>query len=71
MNILLHSNVPELAEGSIEQRYAQPGSYQVKVEEVEGTIGEPLFRIYYPEFQGDETYPIIPWGNGTDATPDR
>lgn len=71
MQIIIHSNVPELAEGSLEQRYAQQGSYQVKVEEVHGTVGEALFRIYYPEFKGDESYPIISWGNGTDATPDR
>lgn len=71
MQIIIHSNVPELAEGSIEQRYAQQGSYQVKVEEVKSTLGEALFRIYYPTFQGDESYPIISWGNGTGATPDR
>ncbi|MHA7965983.1 poly(ethylene terephthalate) hydrolase family protein [Paenibacillus sp. CAU 1782] len=70
MQILIHSDVPPLAEGSIEQRYAEQGSYGVKVEEVEDTIGEPLFRIYYPDFHEDETYPIISWGNGTDATPD-
>lgn len=39
---LIHSNVPELAKGSIEEQYAQQGSY-----------------------------PVISWGNGTDATPDR
>ncbi|MNI39742.1 Alpha/beta hydrolase family protein [compost metagenome] len=71
MQIIIHSNVPELAEGSIEQRYAQQGGYQVKVEEVKSTLGEALFRIYYPVFQGDESYPIISWGNGTGATPDR
>lgn len=71
MQIIIHSNVPELAEGSIEQRYAQKGSYHVKVEEVQSMSGEGLFRIYYPAFQGDESYPIISWGNGTDATPDR
>ncbi|GIP22951.1 hypothetical protein J22TS3_32260 [Paenibacillus sp. J22TS3] len=64
------SNVPELAEGSIEQRYAQQGSYRVKVEEVKHASVEALFRIYYPAFQGDESYPVISWGNGTDATPD-
>jgi hypothetical protein len=32
MQIIIHSNVPELAEGSIEQRYAQKGSYHVKVD---------------------------------------
>lgn len=71
MQIIIHSNIPELAEGSLEQRYAQQGSYQVKVEEVKSTVGEALFRIYYPEFKGEESYPIISWGNGTDATPDR
>lgn len=71
MQIIIHSNVPELAEGSIEQRYAQQGSYHVKVEEVKGSSGEDLFRIYYPAFQGGESYPIISWGNGTGATPDR
>lgn len=71
MQIIIHSNVPELAEGSIEQRYAQQGSYLVKVEEVKSTSGEALFRIYYPAFQEDESYPIISWGNGTGATPNR
>jgi len=71
MQIIIHSNVPEPAEGSIEQRYSQQGSYHVKVEEVKSTRGEALFRIYFPAFQGDESYPIISWGNGTDATPDR
>ncbi|WP_227793475.1 poly(ethylene terephthalate) hydrolase family protein [Paenibacillus guangzhouensis] len=71
LQIIIHSNVPELAEGSVEQRYAQQGSHPVKVEEVKSTSGEGLFRIYYPAFQGDESYPIISWGNGTDATPDR
>ncbi|MGY5343712.1 poly(ethylene terephthalate) hydrolase family protein [Paenibacillus glucanolyticus] len=71
MQIIIHSNVPELAEGSIEQRYAQQGSHSVKLEEVKSSSGEALFRVYYPAFQGDETYPIISWGNGTDATPDR
>lgn len=71
IQIIIHSNVPELAEGSIEQRYAQQGSYHVKVEEVKSTSGEALFRIYYPAFQEEESYPIISWGNGTSATPDR
>ncbi|MGG3281035.1 chlorophyllase/cutinase-like alpha/beta fold protein [Paenibacillus solani] len=71
MQIIIHSNVPELAEGSIEQRYAQKGSYHVKVEEVKSMNGGALFRIYYPAFQEEESYPIISWGNGTDATPDR
>lgn len=71
MYIIIHSNVPELAEGSIEKRYAQQGSYNVEIEEVKSKNGEALFRIYYPAFQGDESYPIISWGNGTDATPDR
>lgn len=69
--IIIHSNVPKLADGSIEQRYAQQGRYPVKIEEVKGTHGEALFRVYYPAFQGDETYPVISWGNGTGATPDR
>lgn len=71
LQIIIHSNVPELAEGSIEQRYAQQGSYHVKVEEVKRASGEALFRIYYPASQGDESYPVISWGNGTDATPER
>ncbi len=71
LQLLIHSNVPELAKGSLEQRYAQQGSYPVKVEEVESTMGEALYRIYYPAFQGDESYPVISWGNGTGATPDR
>jgi hypothetical protein len=71
MQIIIHSNVPAPIEGSIEQRYAQHGSYDVKVEEVKGSLNEDSFRIYYPEFQVSETYPIISWGNGTDATPDR
>ncbi|WP_246563837.1 poly(ethylene terephthalate) hydrolase family protein [Paenibacillus montaniterrae] len=71
IQIILHSNVPEPAEGSIEQRYAEQGSYQVKVEEVKNTLDAALFRIYYPAFQKGESYPVISWGNGTDATPDR
>lgn len=71
MHIIIHSYVPEPAEGSIEQRYAQKGVYRVQVEEVKSISGEALFRIYYPEFLRDETYPMISWGNGTDATPDR
>lgn len=71
MQIIIHSNVPALVEGSIEQRYAQQGSYDVQIEEVKGTNTEDLFRIYYPAFQAGKTYPIISWGNGTDATPDR
>jgi len=71
IQIIIHSNEPALAEGSIEQRYAQKGSYHVKVEEVKSMSGEALYRIYYPAFQEDGSYPIISWGNGTDATPDR
>lgn len=71
MQIIIHSHVPELAEGSVEQRYAQQGSHPVKVEEVKSTSGEAIFRIYFPAFQGSESYPVISWGNGTDATPDR
>lgn len=71
MQIIIHSKVPELAEGSIEQRYAQQGSHQVKVEEIKRTSGEALYRIYYPAFEGNESYPMISWGNGTGATPDR
>ncbi|MEF7440922.1 hypothetical protein V4V36_20730 [Paenibacillus lautus] len=71
MHIIIHSNIPELAEGSIEQRYAQKGSHHIKVEEVKSMSGGSLFRIYYPAFQGDDSYPVISWGNGTDATPDR
>ncbi|MBP1903811.1 hypothetical protein J2Z32_000423 [Paenibacillus turicensis] len=71
LQIIIHSNVPALAEGSIEQHYSQQGNYDVKIEEVKSTNGEDLLRIYYPAFQVGETYPIISWGNGTDATPDR
>lgn len=71
LQIIIHSNVPSLAEGSIEQRYAQQGNYDVKIEEVNFKNSEDLFRIYYPAFQVGEIYPIISWGNGTDATPDR
>lgn len=71
MQLIIRSNVPALAEGSIEQRYAQHGSYDVKIEEVKFKDGEDLFRIYYPAFQSNESYPMISWGNGTDATPDR
>jgi dipeptidyl aminopeptidase/acylaminoacyl peptidase len=71
MQIIIHSNVPALAEGSFEQHYAQQDNYDVKVEEVKAANGEDLFRIYYPAFQSNETYPIVSWGNGTDATPDR
>lgn len=71
LQIIIHSNVPSLAEGSIEQRYAQQGSYDVQIEEVKATNGEDLFRIYYPAFQTNKIYPLISWGNGTDATPDR
>lgn len=63
--------MPALVEGSIEQRYAQQGSYDVQIAEVKAANGEDLFRIYHPAFQLGETYPIISWGNGTDATPDR
>ena len=62
MHIIIHSNIPELAEGSIEQRYAQKGSHHIKVEEVKSMSGESLFRIYYPAFQGDDSYPVISWG---------
>ena len=71
LQIIIHSNVPELAEGSTEQHYAQQGSHLVKIEEVKNAMGEPAYRIYYPEFQQDEAYPVISWGNGTGANPDR
>ncbi|MDR6721615.1 putative esterase [Paenibacillus amylolyticus] len=71
LQIITRSNVPNLAEGSIEQHYSQPGSSLVQVEEVMSPTGNPVYRIYYPEFQGDESYPIISWGNGTGATPDH
>ncbi|WP_314591694.1 hypothetical protein [Paenibacillus terrigena] len=67
LQIIIHSNVPELAEGSIEQRYAQQGSYHVKVEEVKRTSGEALFRIYYPHFK--ETNPILLFLGGMEQMP--
>ncbi|MEY8745959.1 poly(ethylene terephthalate) hydrolase family protein [Paenibacillus tundrae] len=69
--IIIHSNVPELAEGSIEQHYAQQGRHHVQIKEVMNAMGEPTYRIYYPEFQGVEAYPVISWGNGTGANPDH
>lgn len=71
LRIITHSNVPELEPNSIEQYYAEQGKYAVKVEEVTSTDDAALFRIYYPTFQADESYPIISWGNGTHATPDQ
>lgn len=71
LRIIIHSNVPSLAAGSIEHRYAQAGEQSVQIEEVRLAGGEPLYRIYYPVFQAQTTYPVISWGNGTGATPDR
>ncbi|WP_028545363.1 chlorophyllase/cutinase-like alpha/beta fold protein [Paenibacillus taiwanensis] len=71
MQMMTHSNVPELAVRSIEQRFAQRGSNEVNIQEVKGMGGEAVYRIYYPAFQGNEAYPIISWGNGTGATPNN
>jgi len=71
MRIIIHSNVPELTAGSVEQIFAQQGSHAVLIDEVSSNAGEPLYRIYYPAFQANETYSVISWGNGTGANPDR
>ncbi|RAI85917.1 chlorophyllase-like protein [Paenibacillus pabuli] len=56
--------------GSVEEKYALPGTYEVDTLEIKDKQGEKLYRVYSPQ-STDVLHPVIAWGNGTGALPDN
>lgn len=68
--ILVNSVSATLEAGSVEEKYALPGTYEVDMLEIKDEQGEKLYRIYSPQ-STDVLHPLIAWGNGTGALPDN
>ncbi|MFE6073969.1 alpha/beta hydrolase [Paenibacillus sp. NPDC057886] len=68
--ILVNSVSATFETGSIEEKYALPGTYEVDTLEIKDEQGEELYRIYSPQ-STDVLHPLIAWGNGTGALPDN
>ncbi|WP_243643865.1 alpha/beta hydrolase [Paenibacillus pinisoli] len=70
MYFLINSVPVTYKEGTIEAKYAGAGEYQVESIEIKDEQGESRYMLYYPQDSG-QTHPLIAWGNGTDALPER
>lgn len=68
--ILVNSVSATFETGSVEERYALPGTYEGDTMEIMDDHGEKLYRIYSPQ-STDVSHPLIAWGNGTGALPDN
>ncbi|MDK8191128.1 alpha/beta hydrolase [Paenibacillus sp. UMB7766-LJ446] len=68
--ILVNSVSATFETGSVEERYALPGTSEVDTMEIKDDHGEKLYRIYSPQ-STDVSHPLIAWGNGTGALPDN
>lgn len=68
--LLVNSVSATFTKGSVEEKYAARGTYQVERQEITDEHGEKLYRVYFPK-SGDSNYPLIVWGNGTGALPDN
>ncbi|WP_413378703.1 alpha/beta hydrolase [Paenibacillus taichungensis] len=68
--ILVNSVSATFETGSVEEKYALPGTYKVDMLEIKDEQGEKLYRIYSPQ-STDVLHPLIAWGNGTGALPDN
>ncbi len=53
---------------SLEEYYAQEGSYEVQTHVIKNENGEERFILYVPTSMGEEL-PAVIWGNGTAALP--
>lgn len=70
MYFLINSAPVSYKEGTIEAKYAVAGDYQVESIEIKDEQGESRYKLYYPLDSG-QAHPLIVWGNGTDALPER
>ncbi|QOS78944.1 alpha/beta hydrolase [Paenibacillus sp. JNUCC31] len=68
--ILVNSVSATFETGSVEEKYALPGTYEVDSLEIKDEQGEKLYRVYSPQ-STDVMHPLIAWGNGTGALPDN
>ncbi|KOY15315.1 poly(ethylene terephthalate) hydrolase family protein [Paenibacillus xylanivorans] len=68
--ILVNSVSATFETGSVEEKFALPGTYEVDTLEIKDEQGEKLYRIYSPQ-STDVLHPLIVWGNGTGALPDN
>ncbi|MGC5772101.1 alpha/beta hydrolase [Paenibacillus pabuli] len=68
--LLVNSVSATFETGSVEEKYALPGTYEVDTLEIKDEQGEKLYRIYSPQTT-DTRHPLIAWGNGTGALPDN
>lgn len=68
--MLVNSVSATFETGSLEEKYALPGTYEVDTLEIKDEQGEKLYRIYSPKSTA-VFHPLIAWGNGTGALPDN
>lgn len=68
--LLVNSVSATFETGSVEEKYASPGEYQVETIAISNELGEKLYKIYYPQSKG-VMHPLIAWGNGTGALPEQ
>ncbi|WP_171056211.1 alpha/beta hydrolase [Paenibacillus sinopodophylli] len=67
---LVNSVAAAFEKGSLEEKYALTGSYQVEALEISDKQGEKLYKVYYPS-ENQLKHPLIAWGNGTGALPEQ
>jgi hypothetical protein len=68
--LLVNSVSATFKTGSVEEKYASRGQYEVVVKEISDEQGKKLYKVYSPESQ-DSMHPLIAWGNGTGALPEQ
>lgn len=68
--LLVNSVSAAFETGSVEEKYASSGEYDVETSEILDEHGEKLYKVYSPKSQ-DSMHPLIAWGNGTGALPEQ
>jgi pimeloyl-ACP methyl ester carboxylesterase len=53
----------------VEARYQRAGPSPVRTTTLNDRSGS--YRVFYPADLGDTRHPVVTWGNGTDATPEK
>jgi len=54
----------------VEQRYGESGPHRSRSVVIKAEDGNPQYKIYCPE-EMNEACPVIVWGNGSDADPEK
>jgi len=68
--LLVNSVSASFKTGSVEEKYASPGEFEVTTMEILNELGEKLYKVYSPNSKGS-MHPLIAWGNGTGALPEQ